>query len=602
MMKTFGKTRLSLAVGAALMASSVGAVNISSDGIGEVAISPYYTVRDGWQTLINLTNTSDVPVVVKVRIHEAWNSRDVLDFNVALSAFDVWSARLVESADNTGAELDVSDTDTCTIPQAIDGLPLSTLGVGGLDDRGNSNDDLGPQDADRLREGYIEFIVMGHAERDTSYDSEASEAARLDRVGGAIENHDCGIVELAFNDTNILNTAQQFGEPINVLKFNYRLLNAAMGVEAGGAATTWANFYNPAGGMDGEIDFTMNAACTLQRGAERDGLNATWVSGPDWDPAGGAGSCMNLISPQTPYGFLEPSLNDAYPMVGNWFDDASNMVQSVMNVHATVGGQAPGWRGVDAVSATIQRSAVINEWSSNPTLGVASDWVVTFPTKTFYVDQGLGRQFGIVPGDRDEAGIQSSVANTGLAVPYPPFAEAFTTSVAGSEPTQVERSLAGSCSQISFERFDREENTLGQQGGVVPSPAPSLPVDEICYEANVLTFNGGNALGSPNSLDVDTSGLSPNTNGWMRLNLDVDTSADPTAINANGNGLPGGNGGWAGLPVTGFMVKTRSYGDVTRNNASSMDHGYERWCNDNATPGTCVVLPDAANAVVFPLP
>ena len=34
--------------------------------IGEVAIAPYYTTRDGWMTLINLTNTRPVPIVVKV--------------------------------------------------------------------------------------------------------------------------------------------------------------------------------------------------------------------------------------------------------------------------------------------------------------------------------------------------------------------------------------------------------------------------------------------------------------------------------------------------------------------------------------------------------
>ena len=30
---------------------------------------------------------------------------------------------------------------------------------------------------------------------------------------------------------------------------------------------------------------------------------------------------------------------------------------------------------------------MINEWSSNPDLGVATDWIVNFPTKGFHVDQ-----------------------------------------------------------------------------------------------------------------------------------------------------------------------------------------------------------------------
>jgi len=45
-------------------------------------------------TLINLTNTRPYPIVVKVRIHEGHNTRDVLDFNVALSSNDMWTAAL----------------------------------------------------------------------------------------------------------------------------------------------------------------------------------------------------------------------------------------------------------------------------------------------------------------------------------------------------------------------------------------------------------------------------------------------------------------------------------------------------------------------------
>jgi hypothetical protein len=94
-MKPLNLKRLSAACSAtlasAMLASGAGAVNLATDGIGEVAIAPYYTVRDGWQTTMNVINTQDRPIVVKVRVHEGQNSRDVLDFNVALSAYDVFT-------------------------------------------------------------------------------------------------------------------------------------------------------------------------------------------------------------------------------------------------------------------------------------------------------------------------------------------------------------------------------------------------------------------------------------------------------------------------------------------------------------------------------
>ena len=45
--------------------------------------------------------------------------------------------------------------------------------------------------------------------------------------------------------------------------------------------------------------------------------------------------------------------------------------------------------------------------------------------------------------------------------------------------------------------------------------------------------------------------------------------------------IRGGLGGASGLPVVGYMVKQRTFGDVTRNYASAMEHSYERYAPDN---------------------
>jgi hypothetical protein len=46
-------------------------------------------------------------------------------------------------------------------------------------------------------------------------------------------------------------------------------------------------------------------------------------------------------------------------------------------------------RGIDAVTAVYMAGAVTNEFTVLPALGASTDWVLTFPTKRFYVDKAL---------------------------------------------------------------------------------------------------------------------------------------------------------------------------------------------------------------------
>ena len=46
-------------------------------------------------------------------------------------------------------------------------------------------------------------------------------------------------------------------------------------------------------------------------------------------------------------------------------------------------------RGVDAVSAVLMKDTLSNDYLADPLLGASTDWVVTFPTRAFYVDERL---------------------------------------------------------------------------------------------------------------------------------------------------------------------------------------------------------------------
>ena len=154
----FKKTKLA-AVSAAILGSvamqNASAVSFDVAGTaGQVLIFPYYNVNNGYQTSYNIRNTKDEFKAVKLRFRESGNSNDVLDFNVYMSPYDVFTVTLTRS--NGGDDPDASDTvllttedTTCTFPAIPEG------GVKFITDIYPAT---GPIDA---REGYLEVIEMG---------------------------------------------------------------------------------------------------------------------------------------------------------------------------------------------------------------------------------------------------------------------------------------------------------------------------------------------------------------------------------------------------------------------------------------------------------
>src|SRR4029077_11357704 len=126
----------------------------------------------------------------------------------------------------------------------------------------------------------------------------------------------------------------------------------------------------------------------------------------------------------------------------------------------------------DAVSAALMHNTLMNEYVLDAATKSGTDWVVTFPTKKFYVN-----------------GVSAA----------PPFQRPF---VNGT-----------SCDDISVSTFDREERSVTITTGFSP-PRPQSPLS-LCYEANVVTFKGGAVLGSANSFDITAANLPTGAeHGW----------------------------------------------------------------------------------------
>ncbi|MCL2310836.1 MAG: hypothetical protein FWC42_11340 [Proteobacteria bacterium] len=159
-MKTFKKNALFAALaglGAVGLVGSAQAVNLNPDGLGQVLIYPYYTTRgnaDGnsFQSLISVVNSTDMGKAVKVRFLEGKASQEVLDFNLYLSAFDVWTGYVTPEGE--GAKLQTNDN-SCTYPA----IPAGGVAFRNYQYTG-PNADQEDQTLNRTKEGYVEIIEM----------------------------------------------------------------------------------------------------------------------------------------------------------------------------------------------------------------------------------------------------------------------------------------------------------------------------------------------------------------------------------------------------------------------------------------------------------
>lgn len=497
-MAKFKMKQLALAMGAVLggmtLLPSAQAVNLAPDDVGQVLIFPYYSVRGGWNTLINLTNTSGEVVAAKVRFHESYNSRDVFDFNVILSPYDVWSA----TVSNNGADIPVLATNdnSCTTP----GIPAGGVGFWEPDENPNgiasfsgAFADGGPSNQGRLSEGYVVVLMMGSAAVTVPAATPLA-ANAIHRADGVPFN--CGALVNAFNTRSAAGwAALQTGFPnyaVNPLKGAFSLVNAANGWNATGEAVALADFYRiPAGGTSlVSLQLDPNAVPTLPFAAT----------------------------------YHEPELSSA------------NTPGQVLREDGTLTTSATA--GAAAVSFVLQRANIYNQWANRTDAAAGwvtrSDWVVTYPTKRFYVDGATHQMAGRAAG------------RTGLPAGIAPFSTAFTTPTASN---------GSSCDRVDFFTYNREE--LRSSSGPIFSPSPSSQA--LCMEANVITFGGANVLASAASSNIPANVLPGGAeNGWMDLVLS----------NA-------ANSGGFGLPAVGFSLITRQ-GDDGLNEAFLLDHAYFR--------------------------
>lgn len=523
--------------GVAGIASVANAVNLNPDGLGQVLIYPYYTVNGGNQTLVSIVNTTEYGKAVKVRFVEGRNSREVLDFNLYLSPWDVWTGA-VYSLTSTGPAVLSTQDNSCTVPNiktnttlpvnngmryvAFRNLQYVNLTSFG----GSNNNDAGPNGLDRTREGHLEVIEMGIV-HDITHDS----LTAITHDGTGVPN-DCPQVVTAWTQSST--SADYWNES-----------NGAIDVLA-------PTVENGGGGLFG-------AAAIVDFG---NGTQLTYVP----DAIDGFTVSRLHFAPGT----TSPSLNNAN------FPTASGASATVFDNGNLVTSTHTPTNAVDAVSAVYMHDAIFNEYAvlsdSTGTPILASEWVVTFPTKRFYVDKAA-------PALR-------------------PFQYIFSGSEgAGTAPVDIRLSI------YNREEQDGTSDCLdGGEDGCVDF-SPSLPgtitTPQLYWEAQVVTFDQPHPFDATNAIAGSTlvlgSKLAANvpvgdygfTEGWMKMRFWDDTSA-PMNLHISRPDVNGNT--YVGMPVTGFWAENTQTTSVLANFAGIWRHKASR----------CVVPSGITAAVACP--
>jgi hypothetical protein len=462
-------------VGALGATTAAEAVNVNPNGLGQVLIYPYYTVRadaagSAYNSLLTVVNSTDSVKVVKVRYLEGKNSREVIDFNLFLSAYDVWTAAAIPSPSTAGGRL-VTFDHSCTVPA----ISTSQGGPGFVDfvnfGYTGSSDDKGGATLDRSKEGYVEIIEMGTF---TSTDTVAVAATHVSGTPPCDKLSDSLVSREIFSNAGGL-----FG--------GMTLINVGNGTDYTEDAVALDNF-----------------------------------AGGGFDPTKGG---------FTPANDIRPNLTFAAGVGGGAPSSQVLANNSVYTSQWAIG-------SADAVSAVLMHDQVMNVFVLDSGTKSASDWVVTFPTKRFYVAVGTGNATRLFQRNFNDG--------------------------------------AGSCDDVSLNIFDREERTTSTPTSF--SPPPPVQGNALCWEANVITFNAtnvgppvvSNVLFSTNTANIPTGFQ----NGWLNLGFFPNTvtgtvhtlSNTATTITSIGGGSTAGNiVTYFGLPVVGFEVESYSNGVNTIN-------------------------------------
>jgi len=521
-------TLLAVALSATLGSTNASAVHISPNGTGQVLIFPYYTVRNGFNTLINIANTQDNTKLLKVRFRESLNGREVMSFHVFLTPNDTWVGAIVPTA--RGARI-VSNDNSCVTPSDLftetriigpaNDLPLNEFRNFGYTSADVDDPSLGS--LDRTREGYVEIVEMGVI--DPMLSAAAAQIINMARQGSSTFN--C----VALDD---------FDPGKGAPPPTFPNIGAAL-------------MAPPRGGLSGRASL----------------INAATGANYSFNP-----TAMDAFSTQVVY-------SRAGSPTGASLADANPPSSMVVTPAGVVIAQ---WsNGRDAVSAALMRDSVANEFVMDEGTSSQTDWIVTMPTKFLHTDSRAAQSLTRVPFTSDSTtrpavaceGYVAAVFNreavsggsTICGTPPPPPTNAYTFCLASTiAPLATSASIAAGINSAS-----------GLLGTALPSVTGGTCGRPGMGDGVTATSVAG--AGTTPALRGSTQG----PNGSIRLRFTSNTfptllrppmtPASAVLVSPNGTltTIPGLH---YGLPVIGLMLHNYKNANVASRYGGVIEHSY----------------------------
>lgn len=512
------KNLLSIAVAASVAGTSAhAAMYVNPEGTGQVLLFPYYNAENGNETSIHIVNTTNDAKAVKVRIMEYANSQEVLDFNLYMSPEDHFSFAIVATEDGGGSL--VTNDASCTVPRLTAGEAVPFRNTLYITDKADDDPDTEKDESydntsiTRTAVGYVEIIEMGQLNgAEADWDEDADTKASISPMLAAITHGADGIPA------------------------NCDLPVAAWSTAADGTDGAWLadviadevadTFMNPTwvGGGLYTYATVVNAADAAAIGIESDAIDDAVEADSD------RGGWALHYEP----GDTRPDFTDEYLV--------EQSTIAIDGANATYDFSATAYPETDMVSSLFMKSTVYNDYVTDEGILADTDWVLTFPTKTFHISRAV---------------------------------------VAEREPFTVAWDGMKACEYAAVEAWDREEQQIAppdQSGDPDFSPAPPPDVIEtydlpLCYEVTVVQFGDESAV-KTESLAVDGSPYLPGVDGWVAMSMEkAPLTADSKTVITNTRTL----GDISGLPVTGFAVQTYGNDDLNgggavANYAAAVEH------------------------------
>jgi hypothetical protein len=579
-MKQFQKIGVAAAV--ASVAAGAVAQSVSRTESGDLAIVPYYSVRDGINTGLHIINTTGNTQVVKVRLRRGTDSKDALDFNLVMSPLDEWTANIGGTGDESSPVVVTTNDTTCTVPEfPAGGAPMPTTFGTGAD------------------EGYIE--VIGMAQVPTAAEAASHLAVGAEHADGVPFN--CDMVRQHFYRVAVasVNTNTVRGVHTSEVVGSGICTNANLGVLPGSASTAALTAYCSAGAalnlttMEDSDDNALKVSFMLtdSNGGLEAGDNAVMVEGF------GDGAMMTNQQPLSfgTDGLLNyDPLNFELPNLAYGAYDSSVAARDAASTASATDGTM--WTQLaEALDAT----SIINDWAafdSSDGSSVNADWVVTLPGQ--YVMTNPICAIYTTYSEANATAAALCASSTAIAS----NATAAAHGTGGADQNQLPLLVASNAdggaliTGSNLALWDREEDSLlgaGAQGsadlGFSPGGSAGDPNVNVTLnnEVNVIDFGEADA---PSALDSDlklTVTPSGADRGWGRLTI-APVNQTPARWNMTAADAAGGvddgdvvppadltvgtftDTDAARVPVVGFAVWERSFAAQAGNYGRMIEH------------------------------